>query len=224
MTNDLFCICICLFVRTPTDVVCRSNHSGNNGSSGSLPSSGGGAGASGGGGPSNGANGSSLNSDDANNGEYFNNNPSGGDNSLGSEVCDVPYEVANQKRHVSYIHNLQYVDLSMAFAYFPFRILYSQWAHSNTHTFETNFHFTHFEVNRFPKSQNTYAESMQHVCVHAKRVPSNLVNPMKIGSFRIHCFHMYSSSNSFFPFLCSVVGLLQCVPFVCVYAYSLPLY
>lgn len=76
--------------------ICRSNHSGNNGSSGSLPSSGGGG---------NGANGvSSMNSDDGNNGEYFNNNHgAGGDNSLGSEVCDVPYEVANQKRHVSII-------------------------------------------------------------------------------------------------------------------------
>lgn len=69
---------------------CRSNHSGNNGSSGSLPSSGiGGNGV------------SSLNSDETNNSEYLNNNNNSADNSAGAEICDVPYEVANQKRHVS---------------------------------------------------------------------------------------------------------------------------
>lgn len=69
----------------------RSNHSGNNGSSGSLPSSGiGGNGVS-----------SSLNSDETNNSEYLNNNNNSADNGAGAEICDVPYEVANQKRHVS---------------------------------------------------------------------------------------------------------------------------
>lgn len=66
-----------------------SNHSGNNGSSGSLPSSGiGGNGV------------SSLNSDETNNSEYLNNNNNSADNGAGAEICDVPYEVANQKRHV----------------------------------------------------------------------------------------------------------------------------
>lgn len=63
-----------------------SNHSGNNGSSSSLPSSGGGGGA------------PSLNSDDIINGEHLNNN-NNLDNGIG-EVCDVPDDVANQKRHV----------------------------------------------------------------------------------------------------------------------------
>lgn len=75
---------ICMF-----DMHFRSNHSGNNGSSGSLPSSGG-----------NGV--SSLNSDETNNSEYLNNNNNSADISAGAEICDVPYEVANQKRHVSW--------------------------------------------------------------------------------------------------------------------------
>lgn len=66
---------------------CSSNHSGNNGSSGSLPSGGNGV--------------SSLNSDETNNSEYLNNNNNSADISAGAEICDVPYEVANQKRHVS---------------------------------------------------------------------------------------------------------------------------
>lgn len=114
--------------------ICRSNHSGNNGSSGSLPSSGGGG---------NGANGvSSMNSDDGNNGEYFNNNHgAGGDNSLGSEVCDVPYEVANQKRHVSTTQHIcmsNYLYFCRAVEYY---FVYSVYWHS-----------TYLEVNRFPKS------------------------------------------------------------------------
>lgn len=61
----------------------RSNHSGNNGSSGSLPSSAG----------------PSLNSEDISNGDHLlNNNPI--DNGI-AEICDVPEEVANHKRHVS---------------------------------------------------------------------------------------------------------------------------
>ena len=72
----------------------RSNHSGNNGSSGSLPSSGiGGNGV------------SSLNSDETNNSEYLNNNNNSAENGAGAEICDVPYEVANQKRHVSFKFN-----------------------------------------------------------------------------------------------------------------------
>lgn len=68
----------------------RSNHSGNNGSSGSLPSS------------SIGGNGvTSLTTDETNNCEYLNINNNSAENSAGAEVCDVPYEVANQKRHVS---------------------------------------------------------------------------------------------------------------------------
>lgn len=31
----------------------------------------------------------------------MNNNNNSADNSAGAEICDVPYEVANQKRHVS---------------------------------------------------------------------------------------------------------------------------
>lgn len=82
----------------------RSNHSGK-GSSGSLPSSSGACagGSAAGGGASGVGNGVPNPDDAASNGEYFNNNHSGGDNSVGSEVCDVPYEVANQKRHVSNI-------------------------------------------------------------------------------------------------------------------------
>lgn len=60
-----------------------SNHSGNNGSSGSLPSSAG----------------PSLNSEDINNGDHLLNNNTV-DNGI-AEVCDVPDDVANQKRHVS---------------------------------------------------------------------------------------------------------------------------
>lgn len=78
----------------------RSNHSGK-GSSGSLPSSSGACTIVGGSGTSGIGNGIPNPDESANNGEYYNNNHSGGDNSLGSEVCDVPYEVANQKRHVS---------------------------------------------------------------------------------------------------------------------------
>ena len=64
-------------------------HSGNNGSSGSLPSSGGGGV-------------SSINSDDINNGEHLLNNNNTLESGGGvAEVCDVPDEVANQKRHVS---------------------------------------------------------------------------------------------------------------------------
>lgn len=51
---------------------------------------------------------SSLNSDDTNNGDHLSSNNSNNNNSntLDSncgiaEVCDVPEEVANQKRHVS---------------------------------------------------------------------------------------------------------------------------
>lgn len=66
----------------------RSNHSGNNGSSGSLPSSAG----------------PSLNSDDINNGDHLLNNNTV-DNGI-TEVCDVPDDVANQKRHVSTIYFL----------------------------------------------------------------------------------------------------------------------
>lgn len=63
-----------------------SNHSGNNGSSGSLPSSAG----------------PSLNSEDINNGDHLLNNNTV-DNGI-AEVCDVPDDVANQKRHVSNFH------------------------------------------------------------------------------------------------------------------------
>ncbi|KAG4078544.1 hypothetical protein HA402_009256 [Bradysia odoriphaga] len=62
-----------------------SNHSGNNGSSGSLPSSAG----------------PSLNSEDINNGDHLLNNNTV-DNGI-AEVCDVPDDVANQKRHVRVI-------------------------------------------------------------------------------------------------------------------------
>lgn len=86
----------CISRRKKSNLIClrnfnyRSNHSGNNGSSGSLPSSGiGGNGV------------SSLNSDETNNSEYLNNNNNSADNGAGAEICDVPYEVANQKRHVS---------------------------------------------------------------------------------------------------------------------------
>lgn len=60
-----------------------SNHSGNNGSGGSLPSSAG----------------PSLNSDDLNNGEHLLNNNTV-DNGI-AEICDVPDHIANQKRNVS---------------------------------------------------------------------------------------------------------------------------
>lgn len=62
---------------------CSSNHSGNNGSGGSLPSSAG----------------PSLNSDDLNNGEHLLNNNTV-DNGI-AEICDVPDHIANQKRNVS---------------------------------------------------------------------------------------------------------------------------
>lgn len=67
-------LCAFLFMLPFNLLLCRSNHSGNNGSSGSLPSSGGG-----------GANGgvSSLNSDETNNGEYLNNNNNSLDNNNG---------------------------------------------------------------------------------------------------------------------------------------------
>lgn len=87
MIHDKF---ICFFCYA---INYRSNHSGNNGSSGSLPSSGiGGNGV------------SSLNSDETNNSEYLNNNNNSADNGAGAEICDVPYEVANQKRHVSFVN------------------------------------------------------------------------------------------------------------------------
>lgn len=81
-----------------------SNHSGNNGSSGSLPSSAG----------------PSLNSEDINNGDHLLNNNTV-DNGI-AEVCDVPDDVANQKRHVS---NKFCVLSATLYA----RILYSHTAH-----------------------------------------------------------------------------------------------
>lgn len=79
----------------------RSNHSGgNNGSSGSLSASAGGGGGAGCGSGNGGIVSSSLNfSDDINNGDHLLNNNTM-DNGI-AEVCDVPDDVANQKRHVS---------------------------------------------------------------------------------------------------------------------------
>lgn len=76
-----------------------SNHSGNNGSSGSLPSSAG----------------PSLNSEDINNGDHLLNNNNTVDNGI-AEVCDVPDDVANQKRHVSVvIHNVYFYSIIWIF-------------------------------------------------------------------------------------------------------------
>lgn len=110
----IFHISFCLHQRIRRYRASRSTHSGNNGSSGSLPSSAGG--------------GPSLNSsDDINNADHLlNNNNMTMDNV--TELCEVPDDVADQKRHVSDIYFLCY---NMGNAQTDVHVI-------NTHTQHTN--------------------------------------------------------------------------------------